>query len=92
MAAVGKAGRTIIFVSHNMAAVTSLCKSAILLDGGKITASGTPTQIIKEYYTSGSMGRVDYTHAQEKPGRGQRKVNQRASAKQPRSSYGRNRD
>lgn len=33
---VSRSGRTILFVSHNMAAVGNLCKRAILLDGGKV--------------------------------------------------------
>src|SRR5262249_45244942 len=34
-------GRTILFVSHNMAALARLCRRGILLQGGKITADGT---------------------------------------------------
>jgi lipopolysaccharide transport system ATP-binding protein len=68
LSSVGKTGRTILFVSHNMAAVTSLCKSAILLENGRLSASGSPPQIIKQYFASGSMGRVDYSSATEKPG------------------------
>lgn len=37
MTEVGRSGRTILFVSHNMAAVRSLCHSAFLLDAGKIS-------------------------------------------------------
>src|SRR5262245_29026687 len=36
-----KCGRTVIFVSHNMAAVKALCSSAILLANGRLIAKGT---------------------------------------------------
>jgi lipopolysaccharide transport system ATP-binding protein len=49
MREVGAQGRTVLFVSHNMAAVRSLCTRAILLDGGRIAASGTPDQMVARY-------------------------------------------
>jgi lipopolysaccharide transport system ATP-binding protein len=42
-------GRTVLFVSHNMAAVTSLCTRGLLIDGGRIEKSGTPQLVIEEY-------------------------------------------
>ena len=44
-----KGGRTLLFVSHNMAAVTSLCSRAIWLDGGRIVADGLARQIVDQY-------------------------------------------
>lgn len=38
-----KEGRTVIFVSHNLAAVKSLCHRALLLDHGVVTYSGDTT-------------------------------------------------
>jgi lipopolysaccharide transport system ATP-binding protein len=35
---VAKDGRTVLFVSHNMAAVKALCTRAMLLDGGRVTS------------------------------------------------------
>jgi len=46
---VGKHGRTIVFVSHNMAAVKSLCKRVILLERGKILADGPVGRIVSKY-------------------------------------------
>ena len=40
MGQVARGGRTVLFVSHNMAAVRSLCSSAILLDGGRFSQPG----------------------------------------------------
>lgn len=42
-------GRTVLFVSHNMAAVKSLCKSGLLLKNGAVKATGTAEDIVKEY-------------------------------------------
>jgi len=48
-----KNGTTVIFVSHNMDAVLSLCNSAILLDHGRVAAKGELTKVVGEYYKSG---------------------------------------
>ena len=48
-----KSGTTVIFVSHNMDAVLSLCNSALLLDHGRVAARGELTQVVGEYYKSG---------------------------------------
>jgi len=42
-------GRTVLFVSHNMAAITSLCSRGILIDGGRLERSGTPQAVIEGY-------------------------------------------
>jgi len=49
-----KQGRTIVFVSHNMQYVSSLCNSAILLDGGSIMATGNVQDTIAAYTRKGS--------------------------------------
>ena len=43
-------GRTILFVSHNMSAVRSLCNKGILLEKGKIKIQGDLDDVIDEYY------------------------------------------
>ena len=42
-------GRTVLFVSHNMAAVENLCTSAILLQNGSVSLSGTAQTVAAEY-------------------------------------------
>ena len=42
-------GRTVLFVSHNMAAINRLCSRAILLDKGMMVADGTATEITAKY-------------------------------------------
>jgi lipopolysaccharide transport system ATP-binding protein len=44
-------GRTVIFVSHSMAAIDSLCNKVALLDKGKLVAHGKTGDIISEYIT-----------------------------------------
>lgn len=51
---VGQQGRTVVFVSHNMAAVTRLCQRAILMDQGKVIDNGPASQIVAAYLTSGT--------------------------------------
>lgn len=42
-------GRTVLFVSHNLEAVSNLCKSSILLKNGVLTSSGTAKDVIDSY-------------------------------------------
>ena len=42
-------GRTVIFVSHNMTAVQSLCRSAVYLKQGKLIEHGPVNQVINTY-------------------------------------------
>ncbi|OGG44706.1 hypothetical protein A2841_01900, partial [Candidatus Kaiserbacteria bacterium RIFCSPHIGHO2_01_FULL_48_10] len=51
---VARGGRTVLFVSHNMAAVSQLCTRAILLEGGVIRQSGQPEQVISSYLSQQS--------------------------------------
>jgi lipopolysaccharide transport system ATP-binding protein len=48
----GDGGRTLVFVSHNMAAVENLCKRTIWIDGGKVKADGPTTDVIRAYLNS----------------------------------------
>jgi lipopolysaccharide transport system ATP-binding protein len=45
-------GRTILFVSHDMAAITRLCKRVVLLENGKIARDGEPREVVKHYLSS----------------------------------------
>jgi lipopolysaccharide transport system ATP-binding protein len=49
MGQVTKEGRTILFVSHNMAAVRSLCGTSVLLENGRMVAIGSSNDIIDRY-------------------------------------------
>jgi lipopolysaccharide transport system ATP-binding protein len=50
MREVGRSGSTILFVSHNMSAIESLCTRAILLDHGKVALDGSVHQLVQEYH------------------------------------------
>jgi lipopolysaccharide transport system ATP-binding protein len=49
---VGQQGRTVLFVSHNMPAVTRLCSRTILLNHGKIIDDGPSAKVVKKYLTT----------------------------------------
>jgi lipopolysaccharide transport system ATP-binding protein len=49
-------GRTVLFVSHNMAAVKNLCKSGIMLDHGTIRFTGDAESCISKYLSTGIGG------------------------------------
>ncbi len=46
-----KQGRTVFFVSHNIQMISSLCRSAILLNNGEIMSMGSASKVIEEYYS-----------------------------------------
>ena len=50
---VGQEGRTVLFVSHNMPAITRLCGRTILLDGGRVLEDGLSHQVVGTYLSSG---------------------------------------
>ena len=49
---VGQQGRTVLFVSHNMPAVSRLCDRAVLLDKGGVVKDGAPDQVVSSYLNS----------------------------------------
>jgi len=52
MGEVAQKGRTVIFVSHNMGVIQSLCNTGILLEDGKITFKGPTQQAVMKYLGS----------------------------------------
>ena len=46
-------GRTILFVSHNMGALSQLCDRGVLLEKGMVTKIGSIEEVIKTYLASG---------------------------------------
>jgi lipopolysaccharide transport system ATP-binding protein len=49
MSDVAKEGRTVLFVSHNMAAVLNLCDTGILLENGSISYAGKAPDVVHQY-------------------------------------------
>jgi lipopolysaccharide transport system ATP-binding protein len=59
---ISQSGRTVIFVSHSMQTVTSLCNRCILLEKGMVKRQGSPSEVILEYLGNGEgTGQVDYS-------------------------------
>lgn len=56
---VASGGRTVLFVSHNMAAIQTLCPRGILLEAGQIEVDGTTQEAINHYL---NQQRIDTTH------------------------------
>ncbi len=61
MEEVGKEGRTVIFVSHNMGVMESLCNQGIYLKSGQINFAGSMKQAISIYLSS-SRNSISYNH------------------------------
>jgi lipopolysaccharide transport system ATP-binding protein len=68
---VGKEGRTVLFVSHNMQAIARLCPRAILLDDGAILADGPAHKVVSSYLSSsfGTMAARDWPDTSKAPGK-----------------------
>ena len=73
-------GRTVLFVSHNMGAVTTLCDRAMLLDRGRLVADGPPPSVVDRYLipATESMHRLVSIFAA--PRRGPRATSSRSSS------------
>ena len=44
-----ESGTTVLFVSHDLAAVRALCSRAILLNGGRVVSDGRPIDVLNHY-------------------------------------------
>jgi lipopolysaccharide transport system ATP-binding protein len=50
---VGKEGRTVLFVSHNIAAINRLCSRCVSLEHGKVASIGTTSAVVESYLSAG---------------------------------------
>ena len=71
-------GRTVLFVSHNMPAVKSLCERAILLENGSVACEGNVSEIVDRYLTAGTeMSRTGIiSHDALRSGTGEARIRQ----------------
>ncbi len=67
---VGQEGRTVLFVSHNMPAVTRLCERVILLHEGRILQDGLSHEVVGTYLNSGlgTTAAREWTDLSQAPG------------------------
>jgi len=61
MGQASRAGRTVLFVSHNLSVVCSLCSRALLLDGGRITSEGLAADVVSAYVQSSATSKGEVT-------------------------------
>jgi lipopolysaccharide transport system ATP-binding protein len=62
MNAVSREGRTVLFVSHNMASMVQLCSRGLLLDQGRLVLTGSIEEVVGAYLNSGqyNQGETDF--------------------------------
>jgi lipopolysaccharide transport system ATP-binding protein len=61
---VGQSGRTILFVSHNMAALRQVCRRAIALESGGVVADGEINDVADNYLASVQVARATKLQAE----------------------------
>jgi lipopolysaccharide transport system ATP-binding protein len=64
MQSLGKKGRTILFVTHNMAVMSRLCQSAILIESGQIAGQGSPLEMINRYLQTRTISGAKWQRAE----------------------------
>jgi len=74
MGDVAKEGRTVLFVSHNMAAIENLCSRALVLERGLVRFAGTQTDAIAEYQRSLEGGSIPLHNRADRRGSGEVRV------------------
>jgi ABC-type polysaccharide/polyol phosphate transport system ATPase subunit len=55
MASVERSGRTVVFVSHDLGAIASLCATSLWLDGGRIQRLGQTSDVVADYLASAAV-------------------------------------
>ena len=71
---VARAGRTVLFVSHNLSSVENLCQRGIVLKGGQLAFDGTQTEAIAHYLDSIGAAGVSLRERTDRTGSGELRV------------------
>jgi lipopolysaccharide transport system ATP-binding protein len=71
---VGKEGRTVLFVSHNMWAISSLCNTGIILDSGAISYQGDIRKAVSLYNERNLGNQVSIDNCSRRAGAGEIRV------------------
>jgi lipopolysaccharide transport system ATP-binding protein len=69
---VARSGRTVVFVSHSLPSIESLCSRAVLMERGTVSASGPAREVIAKYLSRGgaAAASVDLTALTNREGSG----------------------
>ena len=62
ISSVTKKGRTVLFVSHDMGAITRLCERTIWLEGGQIRLIGPSVDVVESYLSSRAVRRSSWVN------------------------------
>lgn len=62
MGDVAKEGRTVLFVSHNMGAVSTICERSLLLQDGKLSKDGVTEAVLPSYFESSHLNATSGVH------------------------------
>ena len=76
MGTVAKAGRTVLFVSHNMSAIQNICDRGILLHSGNVQIDATTQLAVNAYFKSieTTASKIDVLNRRDRTGKGQVKL------------------
>lgn len=66
MSDISNSGRTILFVSHQLGIVSSLCKKSLLLNKGQVHSFGNTGEVINNYFKLGSAQENKFIRDNEK--------------------------
>ncbi len=70
MGDVARGGRTVLFVSHNMASIEALCDSCVLFQNGRLELKGPASQLIQRYVSQGPTAGTGWRDLRRHSGRG----------------------
>ena len=74
MGQVASSGRTVLFVSHNMAAIRKLCTKSILIESGTLKAAGETDSVVNNYLSMSQSSSGDDFAKRIRRGLGQHKL------------------
>ncbi len=78
---VSRQGRTVLFVSHNMHAVKTLCRRGLVLHQGRVVLDGTAAEGVAMYLEQGRLTTGSDTRPEARPGSGEWRFLAAAAAK-----------
>jgi lipopolysaccharide transport system ATP-binding protein len=85
MGDVARRGRTVLFVSHNLLAVETLCARAIWLRDGRVAGQGTAGEVISQYLRASTTERTEQMWDEPATAPGNEQVRLRRAAVRPRT-------